>query len=152
MDIREARRNADNSLLEHGLNDWVCGLNNNKRRLGVCKFRKKRIELSRYFITANDEDTVRDVILHEIAHALVGQGHGHDSVWKAKAASIGCETKCQKEVTINAPCKYKLVCPNCGREVPVYRERKRIPACGICCKKHNNGRYTDKYKLEKRYE
>ena len=29
--------------------------------------------------------------MHEIAHALVRKGHGHDAVWKAKALSIGCD-------------------------------------------------------------
>jgi hypothetical protein len=25
---------------------------------------------------------------------------------------------------------------------------KRDVACGTCCKKHNNGKYSDKYKLK----
>ena len=34
-------------------------------------------------------DQVRDTILHEIAHALVGPGHGHDAVWKRKCREVG---------------------------------------------------------------
>ena len=29
-----------------------------------------------------------DTILHEMAHALVGQVHGHDAVWQAQV--LGC--------------------------------------------------------------
>lgn len=32
---------------------------------------------------------IRDTILHEIAHALVGPNHCHDLVWKAKCLEIG---------------------------------------------------------------
>ena len=37
----------------------------------------------------NGPEEVRDTILHEVAHALVGPGHGHDTVWKATAAQVG---------------------------------------------------------------
>lgn len=33
---------------------------------------------------------MRQALLHEIAHALVRPGHGHDQVWKDKALQIGC--------------------------------------------------------------
>lgn len=33
----------------------------------------------------------KGVVLHEIAHAIVGRGHGHDEVWAAKAEEIGSE-------------------------------------------------------------
>lgn len=32
----------------------------------------------------------KQVLLHEIAHALLGPDHGHDQVWKDKALQIGC--------------------------------------------------------------
>jgi len=35
------------------------------------------------------DELVRDTLLHEIAHALVGTAHGHDEVWKAKCLEIG---------------------------------------------------------------
>jgi predicted SprT family Zn-dependent metalloprotease len=46
--------------------------------MGLCLYEPKAIELSLHFIERNAEDVIRDTLLHEIAHALVGPGHGHD--------------------------------------------------------------------------
>jgi predicted SprT family Zn-dependent metalloprotease len=51
--------------------------------------RPGRIELSKHYVLRNPEHEVLDTILHEIAHALVGPGHGHDEVWKAKCVEVG---------------------------------------------------------------
>jgi hypothetical protein len=32
---------------------------------------------------------VLQVVAHELAHAIVGYGHGHDAVWRAKAIELG---------------------------------------------------------------
>ena len=44
----------------------------------------------RHYVRHADIDHIRDTILHEIAHALVGPCHGHDAVWRQKAREIGC--------------------------------------------------------------
>jgi hypothetical protein len=40
-------------------------------------------------VDRNGAEEIVDTILHEIAHALVGPRHGHDTVWKAKCTDIG---------------------------------------------------------------
>jgi len=68
-----------------------------KTLFGSCYYptskRKGYIRLSKPLIEANDEVQVRDTILHEIAHALVGPGHGHDKVWQAQARKVGANPK-----------------------------------------------------------
>lgn len=42
------------------------------------------------FIKANlNNGKIKDTVLHEIAHAIVGNEHGHDGVWKECAQRIG---------------------------------------------------------------
>ena len=42
------------------------------------------------FIKANlNNDKIKDTVLHEIAHAIVGNEHRHDRVWKDCAQRIG---------------------------------------------------------------
>lgn len=43
------------------------------------------------FIKANlNNDKIQDTVLHEIAHAIVGNNHHHDRVWRDCAQRIGC--------------------------------------------------------------
>jgi hypothetical protein len=34
-------------------------------------------------------DDIKNTILHEIAHAIVGENHGHRQVWQEKAIELG---------------------------------------------------------------
>ena len=63
---------------------------NAKRRAGICRFAEQTLGLSAPLTAVHSEDDVRDTILHEIAHALVGPAHGHDATWRAMARRIGC--------------------------------------------------------------
>jgi len=81
------------------------------------------ISLSRYLISLNGEEEVRETILHEIAHALVGYSHGHDRVWKLKAMEIGC-TPHRLDFKAKMPeGKIAAVCPRC-KKVVGHRHRR----------------------------
>lgn len=113
---------------------WSFKFDNAKRRFGVCSHRKMTISLSRHLVGLNDKEQVEDTILHEIAHALVGPGHGHDAVWKAKCVEIGAKPeRCYNDDDVTVPtAKYKAICDGCGRTHKVHRLRKgRRYAC-IC--------------------
>lgn len=98
-----------------GLLDWNFGWDNAKRRMGCCHHGTRRITMSRYFVERNGLDEIRDTLLHEIAHALVGPRHGHDTTWKAMARRIGARPV------------------RCGNaDMPEGRWRAECPAC--CCK------------------
>lgn len=92
MDLRTAESLAWSLLEEHNLLDsgWKFDWMRAKAKLGMCRYFLKTIYLSKPVTMVNGEESVRDTILHEIAHALVGPGHNHNHVWKAKAISIGC--------------------------------------------------------------
>src|ERR1700686_5283507 len=87
--IRQVRQLAHDLLARHGLADWTFAYNRRKRAMGLCLYHLRTIELSVYLILRNPEEEILDTILHEIAHALVGPGHGHDKVWKKKCIEIG---------------------------------------------------------------
>jgi hypothetical protein len=72
------------------LTDWQVEINNTKRTLGMCCHSSKTIKMSKAFFTHMKYEDIIDTILHEIAHALVGPGHGHGEVWKAMAVRLGC--------------------------------------------------------------
>lgn len=70
---------------------WSFSFDNAKRRCGCTNFTKKLITLSRHFVQLNDEDEVRDTILHEIAHAIAGAKAGHGPDWQYYARHLGAK-------------------------------------------------------------
>lgn len=89
MDLDDAARLARTLMDEHGLREWRFGYDRAKVRAGACHFGDRRISLSRHLTLAHDPAQVRETVLHEVAHALVGPRHGHDRVWRARALAIG---------------------------------------------------------------
>src|SRR5947209_15232461 len=79
---QEADSLARELLDSYGLRGWLFRFNRSKVNLGLCLFGPRVIELSIHFVERNPEEVIRDTLLHEIAHALVGPGHGHDAVWQ----------------------------------------------------------------------
>lgn len=77
---------ADHSLVSRG---WTFRFDRAEQRLGLCNFTDKAISMGEKYVAASDADHVRQTMLHEIAHALVGPSHGHGRVWKRQAAAIG---------------------------------------------------------------
>lgn len=64
-----------------------------KRTLGLCDYRNKTISLNAVFVKGEGFNAnVKDVVLHEIAHALT-PGAKHGPVWKRMAVRIGAEPK-----------------------------------------------------------
>jgi len=95
------------------------------RRLGSCAYRTRTIRLSRHLLTLNPWPEVRDTLLHEIAHALVGQDHGHDAAWRAKAVELGAAPRaCARAAQVRMPePTWEAWCPRCELAVGRYYRR-----------------------------
>ena len=100
------------------------------RRYGQCRYRSKQIGITKKLANINTIEETKDVVLHEIAHALVGRGHGHDFVWKRMCRKVGakperCYTPEENGGTVKTiKGKYKLVNKDTGE---VYRYYHRRP-------------------------
>ena len=158
MDINDAYLLAHKLIAKHlsdGKYRWKFEFNNAKKAFGSCQYGSNThtIKLSRPLTRLNSVEQVTDTILHEIAHALDVEQRGfsnHDKNWVRIATSIGCNgQQYYYDKEVNTPlAKYTLKCNNCGHESDRHRKVKRTYACGSCCNKHNNGRYSDEYALE----
>lgn len=132
MQTSAALRLARTLLDEHGLHDWTLGLDRAKTRAGATHFRQRRITLSAPLTRAHDDDLVRDTILHEIAHALVGPNHGHDRVWKAKARELGAsDSRCFTSEAAKNLAPFIGRCP-AGHEVRRHKRPNRLVSCTRC--------------------
>lgn len=139
---------ANELMVKHGLinSGWKFEYDNARRRFGCCKHRSKRITVSKHLVSLNDEARVKNTILHEIAHALVGCGHGHDWVWKRKAIEIGCDgERCYSSAKVTTPeSKYIAECHGCGKIHKKHRATRVSSSCGEC----SGGRYNPTFKLD----
>ncbi len=159
MDLYSAQKLAEGLMDKYLSNKdhyWGFEFDNAVRRFGCCHYGGRKgyfISLSRKLVAINDEPQVLDTILHEIAHAMDFEERGdtdHGPNWRRIAIEIGCNgERCYTSSEVKQPeMKYTTKCGNCGKTTGKMRKpRRSSTACGSCCKKHNNGKYTDKYKL-----
>lgn len=132
VDLEEAARLARTLMVEHGLSDWTLVFDRAKRRAGICRYDRRQIGLSAPLTALHDEAEVRDTILHEIAHALVGARHGHDALWRATARRIGSSG--ERCVARDAPELEGAWVGTCaaGHRVTRHRRPDRPAACRRC--------------------
>jgi predicted SprT family Zn-dependent metalloprotease len=98
-------------MAQHALRHWSFQFDHGTRRAGCCHYATQVISLSYEYAKHDSEQGIRDTLLHEIAHALVGKNHHHDAVWRAKAVEIGCSGKRLHDVQFTPP-KYIVRCRN----------------------------------------
>jgi predicted SprT family Zn-dependent metalloprotease len=111
---------------------WGFRFDNGKRRAGQCNYTERVISISKHLVAHHSLDDVQQVVLHEIAHAMVGKDAGHGPVFKKQAAALGYRGRnfTGREIAANeAPwvghCR-------AGHVHYRYRQPTRPLACGLC--------------------
>lgn len=127
MNLQDVQNLAYKLMKQHGLfdNRWRFEFDNSVKRFGCCNYTTKTISLSKKLCLLNGEPDVKDTILHEIAHALVGNANGHNYIWKLKCIEIGANPKrCYDSSEIVTPkLRYVATCGGCGKE---YQKVKKV--------------------------
>jgi len=104
---------------------WRFEIDHARKRAGVCRHGPKVISLSKHYIEHNEVVDIRDTILHEIAHALAGPGHGHDKYWMEVCVRIGARpVRCYDSSKIVMPKgNIQVTCQGCN--LVFYRHRQK---------------------------
>jgi predicted SprT family Zn-dependent metalloprotease len=142
MDLREAEVLAE-SLIEEYVPGTKLVWTRSVTVHALTRFRLRggelidtEIAISRPATRLCDLVEVRDTILHEIAHVLVGPGHGHGAAWQAVAKSVGAKPQENGDTDIRAQlAPWVGTCP-AGHvsTARYYRKPTRQRSCGKCCK------------------
>ena len=133
ISLPEITKIAKDLLVEHNLSNWEFAFDLAENRSGVCYYDRKLIRLSVTYCIKATMDEIINTLLHEIAHALVGPNHGHDSVWRRKAQSIGCSGERCHYVKHTQP-KYigTCLCPKMKWERHRLTKKARTGYCPRC--------------------
>lgn len=112
---------------------WTFRWDHARCRLGSCRYDRKQITLSRYFVACNPhlDDQARDTILHEIAHALAWMNsgeRGHGRAWKAWCLQVGAmpRASARGEQLASLPPRYLLRHRETGEVFGRYYRRPRF--------------------------
>jgi len=127
MDTKSVESLARDLMIAHGLTakGWTFQFDQSVRRMGLCRFVPKVISVSKTLADLNSEQTMRDTILHEIAHALAGSQAGHGILWKLQARALGArpEACCKVSQVVQVETAWQGVCLDCSVKV----SRTRVP-------------------------
>lgn len=121
-------------MRRHGLNGWSFGFDRARRRAGQTNYTDRIITISAPLTELATRHQVTDTILHEIAHALVGEGHGHDAVWRNAARRIGATPRRVVDRDYpQIPGRWQAVCP-AGHVHTRHRKPRGRYSCGRCAR------------------
>lgn len=148
-------RNETPKMINLAFLGWEFEFNNRKASAGLCSKRNKKIYISEWLLMQNLNKSLEfeNTLRHEIAHAIDFETRNvsdHGRIWKAIARRVLCTAdRCytREQISVTENTKYTLICDNCDRKTPSHKKKKRLSACGKCCRELNGGRYTEKYIL-----
>lgn len=143
MEITDVRQVATDLMARHGLTGWRLVFDNAKTRAGVCRSDRREIALSRPLMSLYPAEQVTATVLHEIAHALAGAGHGHDRVWRAAARRIGYSGgRCLPADAPRVDGPWVGTCA-AGHRTTAHRRPVRVRSCSECSPRFDvAARYT----------
>lgn len=117
---------------------WTFRFDSAKTRAGLCNHSTQTISLSRYLASRYLEDDTRQVLLHEIAHALAGAGAGHGPRWKSIATELGYTGRRLHDGEIaHELAPWLGACP-AGHAHYRYRRPARALSCGTCARRFDS--------------
>uniref|UniRef100_A0AAU8GPH3 SprT-like protease n=1 Tax=Mycobacterium phage Stink TaxID=3136630 RepID=A0AAU8GPH3_9VIRU len=133
MTVTEAREITQELIRTHWdqLAHYRVAFDNARRRAGLCNYRTRTISLSRHLLALRSYEDTMQTITHEIAHAIVGPGHGHDHVWARKHRELGGNgQRCFEMEGIDPTAPWIGTCAH-GKEFARYRapQTNRIWTC-----------------------
>lgn len=135
MELREIEKHAKALMTAHGVGRLEFAFDNGKRRLGATHFTNvgskdhptwiaNRISLSRHYAVLIPHDEIRDVILHEIAHALAGKEANHGPAFMRKCREVGAKPARCATPSARPPAPIEGRCLTCDMKVS---EHHRMP-------------------------
>lgn len=122
---------------------WTFDFDRATTRAGACHWADRRITVSRHLAARWPDDDIHQVLLHEVAHAMVGPRGGHGPAWRRVAAELGYEGGRTHRGPVAAErANWVGTCPG-GHEHVRFRRPSRPMSCARCARG-----YDPRYAIE----
>lgn len=154
MSEREIAQLAYELLDENGVEDYSVTFSKRLTRvIGRCDYVRRELTFASKIAAINDRSLMDDVVRHEVAHAVVGRGHGHDATWKAAARRLGAKPRAcvnsDEIVSVPSNNRWVATCVACGAEAGTRRhapdpDRNYHHVAKYCSAGGGDVRWTDK--------
>ena len=146
MKLQDAKTLALQLMNQHMPNlvalGWTFSFNQRTGSFGVCNHKSKEIQLSSILTPACTDESVRNTVLHEIAHALT-PGHKHDYIWRRQFVNLGGSgertggednfvSTDTREKVMQENRRFRLTCAIHGAQAHMTRMPKRKFSCPKC--------------------
>lgn len=113
------------------LKGWKFSWSNGRHVLGFCSYRERTVNISKRLLDNFNIEQIREVILHEIAHAL-NPGHGHNEVWQSQCKLLGIPAKRCYEDAPEIKGRFRYQCPSCKEDWYKMKRFKGNKHCVEC--------------------
>ena len=114
----------------HNLQDWSVSINGSRSALAFTDHIDKDISISKFFVYMSSKKQFDGVVLHEIAHALLGPGFGHGDEFLELCKKISPDDDYAKAWVDIGIRRYFFECPRCSYSG--YHNSKSDKACPEC--------------------
>lgn len=142
MEKKIVEQIASDKIAEHLSSAWSFKFNSTKRAVGQCCYATCTIFVSRIYLEQLTEESLNDIIIHEIAHALAGHAAGHGAEWKAVCKQLGLENPASTITVIKAARgPWSAMCNKCNKPVIIGRWRRSNLSMKVHKKCHGDLRW-----------
>lgn len=108
------------------------------------------IEIAQYLCELDDAPRwVEDTMGHEMIHYWLWVRHrpyGHTPEFWRKMEEMGVSR--YNHAPVRRAYRHLYRCSACSKEFRTFRRLAQNLACVDCCKKHNNGKYDERFRIE----
>lgn len=87
--LQDVENIARSTLQQYGCENTKYSIAIFSRGMRACASASGQIKLDLNYALRGNMDDIRNTILHEVAHILVGPRHGHRRIWQEKAKEMG---------------------------------------------------------------
>lgn len=135
---RKLELDTQKLLTDRKLTGWKVIFEHSISRAGRCRHDEKTISYGVPFLLYASDAERANTVLHEVAHAITGAGHGHELTWKNNFLKLGgngsVSSHYPDSIYTEANFTWLGTCPTCKDRTGMNNAPETVWGCAKCPK------------------